>query len=194
MTDLSEKTELGLLPRLIAAGWFAVAACIPVFFFMVIFGQTAIFMGGFLFFFGVVPISLAAFFGFAVGVKILDPVRSTSKLWAAARGVIVALLSHLVFMTLFLVQVEISERAPEFGFAFAIVSFGFTIPFLPVAFVGGLAGWWLCDLSCRGDLWKWLLNLPRVSTTTASIWILAAALSVLLTSVAGIYLFRSVRY
>ena len=192
MTDLSEKTELGLWPRLIAAGWFAVAACIPVFFFMVIFGQSAIFMGGFLFFFGVVPISLAAFFGFAVGVKILDPVRSTSKLWAAARGVVVALLSDLVFMTLYVIQVEMSEAAPDVGFAFMVVMIGSTMTFLPVVFAGGLAGWWLCNLSYRGVLWEWLLNLPRVNTTTANIWILAAALPVLLNAILGVYLVRSV--
>ena len=193
MTDVPDKTELGLMPRLIATGWFAVAACIPVFCFMVIFGQTAIFMGGFLFFFGVVPISLAAFFGFSVGVKILDPVSSTSKLWAAARGVAVAVLSHLVFMTLFLLQFEVSEPAPAFGFAFMVVICGLVITLLPVAFVGGLAGWWLCNLSLRRDLWEKLLNLPRVSTTTANIWTLAVGLLVLLNSIAGIYLFRSVR-
>ena len=138
-------------------------------------------------------LSLAAFFGFAVGVKILDPVRSTSKLRAAARGVVVAVLSHLVFMTLFLVQFEMSSPAPAFGFAFMVVATGLIITFLPVAFVGGFDGWWLCNLSCRGDMWEWLLNLPRVSTMTANLWILAAALPVLLNSIAGVYLVRSLR-
>src|SRR5207253_9328689 len=38
ITQYPVKTELGLLPRLVAAGWFGVTASIPVVFFFITFG------------------------------------------------------------------------------------------------------------------------------------------------------------
>ena len=187
MTDLPDKTELGLLPRLIAAAWFGSAASIPVFCFMLTLGRGAAFIPGFLFFYGGVPILIGALFGFAVGVKILDPIMSTSKMRAALRGLVVALLSNLVFMTLFLVQIEIARPTTSFGFALIVAIGGLIIMFFPVAASGALAGWALCSLSCRGDFWEWLLNLPRVTTTTAHLWILVASLVVLVNCIAGVY-------
>ena len=187
MTDFPDKTELGLLPKLIAAAWFGVAASVPVVGFLLTMGSTAPFIPGFLFFYGGVPILLGGFFGFTVGVRILDPIKSTSKLRAASRGTVVGLLSLLVFMSLFFVLAEISNPSASFPFALIAFTFGSTIMFLPVAVSGALAGWWLCNLSCQAAFWEWLLNLPRVTTTTANIWILVAALLVLLNCIAGVY-------
>jgi hypothetical protein len=187
MMDLPDKTELGLLPRLIAAAWFGSAASIPVFCFMLTLGRGATFIPGFLFFYGAVPILIGALFGFAVGVKILDPVSSTSKARAALRGIVVALLSNLVFMTLFLVQMEIARPDGSFGFALIVAMGGLSIMFFPVAASGALAGWALCNLSCRGDFWEWLLNLPRVTPATANVLNLVASVVVLVNCIAGVY-------
>src|SRR6266478_3379666 len=60
------KWELGLVPRLISAAWFAIAACVPVIFFFSVFGGTFwrnCFASGsgdlltFLWLFGALPIS-----------------------------------------------------------------------------------------------------------------------------------------
>jgi hypothetical protein len=74
MTQPPKRTELGLLPRLIGAGWFGFAAWVPVIFFFLTFGgvgQRGSEQIDFrvLIFFAEIPVALAALFGFTVGVQ-----------------------------------------------------------------------------------------------------------------------------
>ena len=73
------NTELGLRPRLIAAGWFVGAACIPILFFFGVIGRMLFFRAAFdakdpliATTFILLPISMAAFFGFSFGSRILN--------------------------------------------------------------------------------------------------------------------------
>jgi len=56
--------RIGLLPRVIAGAWFAVAACVPVGFVFLVFGRNLVFAA--------VPLSAASFFGFTLGAGILN--------------------------------------------------------------------------------------------------------------------------
>jgi ankyrin repeat protein len=152
MTQLPEKTELGLLPRLIAAGWFACAACIPIIFFFGVIGRV--------FFFGpsaatdpmvastyiLLPISMAAFLGFSVGSRILND-RIVKRGWSAViHGALVAILSYFGFI---------------FGYAAIVWLATFREPldiissFLRVFFLGAVLVGWLIVLA--GAFSGWLL-------------------------------------
>jgi hypothetical protein len=95
------ETEIGLMLRLIAAGWFAVAAFVPVAGFIVFASQgnsnapaaqDGVWFS--LWFFFWFPISLAAFYGFVIGSRILDLERLGPGR-ATLRGMAVAVLSYL---------------------------------------------------------------------------------------------------
>ena len=199
MTQVVEKTELGLLTRLIAAAWFGLAACVPVIFFFLTFGGVLAHGPGdldlrILFFFGEIPIVLAALFGFSFGVRILDPVRRTSPTRATLRGLVGALLSYVVFIAVYIVQTQTLEPGPVIGFALLVIVIGSIWMVWPVALSGALAGWWLCHLACRPDFWDWLLNQPRISARTASAWIGVSVLLVLFNCAVGMYALRPVNF
>src|SRR5437588_4187270 len=70
LASLSDS-QVGLLPRVIAAGWFACAACVPVIFFFLMSDRgegasTEDLLTGVVLF-AVLPISIAALFGFIIG-------------------------------------------------------------------------------------------------------------------------------
>src|SRR5258707_1328666 len=99
---------LGLKARLVAASWFAGAACVPVIFFFLLFGMGIGGNGGngfrldlviwILWLFAVIPISAAALLGFTFGGQIIDPLYRTTAWGAALRGTLVALLSYVLFV------------------------------------------------------------------------------------------------
>ena len=95
------QMRVGLSSRLLAAVWFALTACIPVVYFFGIFGRTALFgpdLGIAVAVWIVLPISLAAFFGFTIGSKILDK-RSGESGWTAPfLGALVAIASYCGMM------------------------------------------------------------------------------------------------
>jgi hypothetical protein len=152
MTQLPEKTELGLLPRLIAAAWFAGAACIPIIFFFGVIGR--------MFFFGpsaaadlmvastyiLLPISMAAFLGFSVGSRILND-RIVKRGWSAViHGALVAILSYFGFILGYAAIVSLATfRAP-----LDVIS-----SFLRVFFLGAVLVGWLIVLA--GAFSGWLL-------------------------------------
>ncbi len=109
---------------------------------------------------------------------------------AALRGTIVALLSYVVFIALFIVQSQLSDPSPVIGWVLLVVSIGSFTMFWPVALAGALAGWLLCRWSCQADPWDWLLNMPRITARAANLSINVAALIVLLNCAAGLLLMR----
>jgi hypothetical protein len=101
MEERSDKTALGLIPRLIAAGWFAVAALIGSVLVISLFalggnrslqaGTTASAFLPFL----TPPVCIASFFGFAFGAQILDSQRPRSAPRGMVMGIVVAVLSYV---------------------------------------------------------------------------------------------------
>jgi hypothetical protein len=164
------KTELGLLPRVIAAGWFAGAACVPIVFFFLVFGGvlekgSENLSLGVLWIFGEIPAATAAFFGFTLGSRIVDPLRNTSAWRAALQGIAVASLSYVVFMTFYIGSIWIQSLGTSLnmGFVLLVMLIGsFAVAWL-VELSGSLAGWLLCRYSCQADVWQLLLNAPRVT-------------------------------
>src|SRR4051812_34806661 len=93
------EMRVGLASRLLAAVWFAFTACVPIVYFIGVFERTSWsnpnpFFDRPIALFIVLPICLAAFFGFTIGSKILDEQRITPGL-AVLLGALVAMASYL---------------------------------------------------------------------------------------------------
>ncbi len=189
------NTELGLLPRLIAAGWFAIAALLPVILFFVVFGglwsfvvfgkwdsdkSPNIFV---VWLFGIVPVSAAAFWGFTVGSRLIDGTRAATPLRAAMRGISVALLSYLLFMAFYFGTVALAGVLPNQnqslkGFPYwflAIFALGLVFVGWLIIIAGAIAGPLLADLATSSHFGKELSSRPRVSTRQARTWAVLAA-------------------
>jgi hypothetical protein len=115
MTQL-KNGELGLPARLVAAAWFAGTAFIPIMLFLLfLFVQTdsqqnaESGLKGSWFFVGL-PVSLAAFFGFAIGYRILDFERTRSGFRAMLRGIVVAVSSYLAMPALDMFGVSVFSQ------------------------------------------------------------------------------------
>ena len=199
-----ENTELGLFPRIISAGWFALAACIPVGFFILAFGGVTLVRSleveggidyrtlGALWLFGEVPVVIAAFFGFTVGSRIVDPFTDTSAGRAALRGIGVAGLSYVVFMAFYIASIAVQyfSNNGDSGFLAYVILAMILVSLLTMGWLivlsGALAGWLLCGLSCRTNFCEWLLNTPRISVTNRNVWIAIAASIVGLSCALGV--------
>lgn len=194
MTESDSKTELGLWPRLITAAWFAGAALLPVLFFFIKFGGlwetgTLNVSFGMLIVFGEVPVALAALFGFTLGARIIDPVLPFSFLRGALRGMVVAFLSYISFIAVYLIASELSTPGPSIGIALFVITVGTAIMLIPVAVSGALAGFLLCIVANQTGTWDWLLHLPRVTTTKMYVLINIAAVLALLNCALAVYTF-----
>ncbi len=193
-SHVSENTELGLVPRLIAATWFGVTACIPTFFFFLQYGARDNPDFGVLWNFGVLPVLVAAFFGFTLDSRILDPVKSMTEWRAALGGMSIAVLSYVVFICWFSLNVALSTHPSDPNFfllAIVVMIIGskpLVVATVPVS--GVLAGWLLCRLSCQAEFWEWLLNIPRINLTRANVLIALAAFFVTLNGAIALLLLK----
>ena len=156
MEHPDEKTELGLKPRLIAAGWFVVTACIPVFFFFGVIGRaryvkpsdvTEPFV---LSVFVAIPLCLAAFFGFGIGSRILNDAKGAGGWNAAWHGARVGLLSYVGFILFYAIILITNGKADIADLASAVFRLLFFSALLvgwmiPIA--GALGGWLLFKYS-----------------------------------------------
>ena len=94
MSETPIPTPIPVRRRLLAAGWTAAVALIPVVIFTVQFGffqEMAVFL-----IFSVMPVVCAAMAGFWAGAPLVDPARSLTTRQAITRGVMVALLAYLL--------------------------------------------------------------------------------------------------
>ncbi len=94
MSETPIPTQIPLRRRLLAAGWTAAVALIPVVIFTIRFGffqEMAVFL-----IFSVMPVVCAAMAGFWAGGPLVDPARSLTTRQAITRGVMVALLAYLL--------------------------------------------------------------------------------------------------
>ena len=161
MEQPPEKTELGLRPRLIGAGWFAATACIPVFGFLGVFGRLMFGMPSDgtapvgLSIFVALPLCLAAFFGFVFGSTILNDAKVAGGWKAAWHGARVGLLSYVAYVLFYAIIMAANAKAGIAELAAAV----FTIFFFSALFVG-----WLIPIA--GALGGWLLF--RFSWTSLS--------------------------
>lgn len=98
MSEAPTPPNVPVRRRLLAAGWTAAVALIPVVIFTVQFGffqELAVFL-----IFSVMPVVCAAMAGFWAGGPLVDPARSLTTRQAITRGVMVALLAYLLGFTL----------------------------------------------------------------------------------------------
>jgi len=164
-----DHLELGLSPRMIAAGWFACAACIPIIFlFVVLFGL----VGRRLFeglsgkdpllagIYVLLPISMAAFFGFLVGSRILNDRIVTGGVSAAIHGAFVAILSYCgscLANAVFVASINSKESFEVIGSAFTVFVAGAILMGWLIILAGSFAGW---------QLFRYSNNSIRPLTTT----------------------------
>jgi hypothetical protein len=184
-----ENWELGLVPRLITAGWFAVAACIPVAFFFLVFG--GIWSNSLqgvdlrsVWFFGGIPISAAALLGFSVGYRIVDPFYNNTAGGAALRGTLVSFLSYVLFMAAYGALAALSTGSPQtnslensLGMLLVVFLFGLFYVGWLILIAGAVAGWLLFLASDHSVFHKYVINSPKVTVNTAYCW---TALAILL--------------
>jgi hypothetical protein len=196
------RWELGLLPRLLAAWWFAVAASVPVTFFFVVFvgfggNEAGDFLGVWLF--GEVPIVAAAFLGFTIGTPIVDRLRVNSAWRAALRGVAVALLSYVLLIGTWVAAWAIpdsygSSSTPRQSLAqfaneiVAVASIGALFVGWLIVLAGAMAGWLLFNLSKEVGFSK-LVNRSRTYGSNATAYSVIAFL-VFLANCAVLFLLK----
>lgn len=177
-----DQRELGLRPRLLAAGWFACAAAIPVIFFC---GAS----GGFtrngldgvelrgLLLFAAMPVSAAALFGFRVGSRIVDPLNCGTVGGAALRGMWVAFLSYLLFIGACGVLGILAAAAGQSGslgdaagMALLLFVVGMFYVGWLVLIVGAVAGMVLFVAAEQGAWHSYLVNSPRATVEAVNRW------------------------
>ena len=173
------ETEIGLMLRLIAAGWFAAAAFVPIAGFLVIFASQSrsdvhaardgVWFG--FWFFVLFPISLAAFYGFVIGSRILDLERLGP--WRATlRGMAVAVLSYLsmpvingIAAILYSPRLGAFFESPESILYWMVVIYGVGAVFVGwiIVIAGAIAGLLLDKLSTNEIFRQIITDAPRVT-------------------------------
>lgn len=200
MTQLSDKTELGLAPRLVAAGWFGLAACIPIVFFFLVFARTD--GGGAVrtdsqgwWFFLNLPVSWAAFFGFTIGSRILDVARHRSPSGVLVRGIAVAVSSYLALpATNVILAVLFLDYKSGMGQSFGsfllwmLIIYGVGAIWVGwiIVIAGGIAGLLLYRVSQSEILRTRLMKARRVNKKSVYAW---TALAIAMLFAANIFIF-----
>lgn len=160
-TDMAqplEKTELGLLPRMIASGWFAGAACLPIVFFFGVIGRSffikpsdatnLIVACTFIF----LPVSMAAFFGFSFGTRIMNDQIVSRASRAVIHGMLIAALSYLGFMLAYTVIILLVTSRDPFEIFTGILrlfAVGAILVGWLILLIGAFSGWLLFKVSSR---------------------------------------------
>jgi hypothetical protein len=124
--------------------WFALAAVIPIaFYFLLIWeGDWKHFDAVFLLLFLGAPVLMAGLCGFLLGSSILDPDETKTPLQAMVYGLMVALLSYLLFFTTSVLILGLRSDDPtEFVIGWALIfMFGFIYVGWLIAMVGAVGG------------------------------------------------------
>jgi hypothetical protein len=188
MEEPTEKTALGLIPRLIAAGWFAAAALMGVLSVLVgLFSLSAPSqerVGGDSHQFALLgimalPIAIASFLGFALGSRILDSRQRRSGPRSMVLGMLIAFLSYLMMPIFNLVWVLIlggpgvdyqNALATSAYWILAVWGVGAILVGWLLLIVGGMAGFLLFKASMGETMQRKLAQSPRVSKQTAYAW------------------------
>lgn len=143
MNDLFKSLISSKLGSSLFAGiWFAVAAIIPVAYYLLRFGEGLPILGGSQLLTATVSILLSGFIGLLLGSNILDPKETKSEFKAIGFGLAVALLSFL-FLFIFLAILSIFTSGDILGtiVAFAVFFlYGMLIVGWLAAIIGAIAG------------------------------------------------------
>ena len=188
MEECSNKTALGLIPRLIAAGWFAAAALMGVLSVLVGLSSLSAPSQGrgvgdshqfALLGIMALPIAIASFLGFALGSRILDSRQRRSGPRSMVLGMLIAFLSYLMMPIFNLVWVLIL-RGPGVDYQNALATSAYWILAVwgvgailvgwLLLIVGGMAGFLLFKFSLGETMQLKLAQSPRVSKQTAYTW------------------------
>jgi len=199
MTE-SIDSSVGLMPRIIAGAWFGAAALIPSvpFVFIVSAGSNHSAEPVGLLLFCETPVAVAVFFGFSIGAQIIDPQKRISSFRATLCGLLVAVLSLVVYLALYVLATYLTTpRAPypaaarqwAIHMAPIIVEVGFVIMILPVSIVGSFAGWILFLWSRRPGTIAWLNRFPRVAPIRAFLLTAIVIVIVALSWLIPVYVF-----
>jgi len=201
MEERSNKTALGLAPRLIAAGWFAAAALMGV---VLVLSPSALggkqpLQGGasaksvvpFL----ALPAWIASFFGFAVGARILDSQRPRGAARSMLTGMMVATQSYvampvsqlLAIMILGSHDARLASPANAVYWTLLVWGVGAVLVGWLLVIIGGLAGFLLFKFSLTEIVHQQLSQSRRVENQEARVWIalyacVAIAVAILLLS------------
>lgn len=196
-TDTSvDKRELALRLRLISAGWFALSACVPVCLFWLFvlklwdslqnarhLWPAAVWV------FGGLPVSAAALCGFIRGARILDLRIVSTSFQAVRRGLVVGLLSYLIFgVGLSTLSFVYGERATRLQFllgTLVVVAVGGIVIGWLVLLATSVSGLLLYRLSRSKRFQRQLAGSMRVSKSVALNWTVAAMVVFHICSVPG---------
>jgi hypothetical protein len=188
MEERSDKTALGLTPRLIAAGWFAVAALIGILSVVVVLSALSAPSQGrverdshqfALLGLMALPIAIASLFGFTLGSRILDSQQKRSAPRSVVLGMLIAFLSyltmpifHLVWALILVGQGFESQNALTIDpyWILAIWGVGAILVGWLLLIAGGTAGFLLFKFSLRETVQRKLAQSPRVSKEKAYVW------------------------
>jgi hypothetical protein len=139
MTELTRRSLAGI--------WFALAGAIPVVFYFLLMwegGRNRFDVDLLLLFVGT-PVLIAGICGFLLGYSILDPGEIKTSGQAMMRGLLVALLSYLLFfITSALIVAVRNNNEPGFLIGWVVVFiYGFLYVGWLIAVVGVVGGWLL---------------------------------------------------
>jgi len=196
------RWKLGLKARLMAAGWFAAAACVPVFLTILVFGTA---LGGgagsgfgfgwviwFLWLFALIPVSAAMLLGFIFGGRIVDPIHRSTGRRAALWGTLVASCSYVLLSAAWAGSITLSSNPyrpaslSDAASSFLMLLFlGSILVGWLILGVGAVAGY-LLYLASRDDPGRFV-DAPGESVKTPNLWI-AIAMLLFLANCAGLLL------
>lgn len=146
--------------RIITAFWFSAAACVPIIFFLAIFGNLFTRPDGTVqttLLFCVLPILSAGLSGFTFGAKILDPWKIDRPRLAILPGILTAVGSYLLF--LIGISLAVSNSAANRTLQERVVIA--TVIFVWYGFYGTILVGWLVMFTgaCAGPLLLWISRL-----------------------------------
>jgi len=196
MATLSEDASLALPLRLIAAAWFGLTALMLTLVMLVLAAgnSTTPPTINFILFFCETPAALAAAFGFLLGGRIIDPEAEYSSTHAVLRGILIALLSLITFVCLYIAAAYVDAKqagAKQWVLdnMVSVLLIGCLMMALPVSLPGALAGWTLFRWS-GGRRRDWLRSFPADGPGAAGLWNLVALLLVGVNCVIAVKLLR----
>ncbi len=143
------SSDLVKHPRLLTGGWFAVTGAIPGFVFLLVIGVFRYGLNTRITLMWLATIIMAGSYGAGFGRGILDPLSVWTGAQAVWWGCLVAILSYITFVLLISLIAGIEKGLVDFISALiGFLTLGTLFIGMPLALIGGLAGWLLFKRYC----------------------------------------------